>query len=423
MKTENKFYGTIGDTLCSCVLENGLRVFVIPKPEFRLSFAMLAVNYGGAMRRFSLDGKARSTPAGVAHYLEHKMFDMPDGSNVMARFSAMGASPNAFTSAGMTAYHFDTTRSFGDCLRLLLEYVSTPYFTPESVAAEQGIIGQEICMIEDSPSYAVYKQLLRCLYRHHPIRDTVAGSVGSIAEIDENVLYDCHRAFYRPSNMALCVEGNVNPEEIADTASEILPGGSLPPPVPDYGESEDLLPAELSASKKMDVSAPQFLIGCKGDGSLRGEEALRSALVASLAMTILMGRSSPFYTKLYEEGLLRGNFSCEADYAAGTATFMAGGESPDPPAVLERLRETAASVGRNGISADVFERCRRAEYGMRLRDAENFGEMCSELAEGCFAGFNPLDSFELLQRITADECADWIRGHFAGERLAISIVS
>lgn len=420
---KNKYYENIGESLWSDTLDNGLRVLVLPKPDFVRSFALLAVNYGGAMRRFTLDGESVDTPAGVAHYLEHKMFDMPNGSNVMGAFSALGASPNAFTSAGMTAYHFDTTQSFDECLRLLLKYVSTPYFTPESVEKERGIIGQEIGMIEDDPSYAVYKELLGCLYERHPIRDTVAGTVESIAQISDKTLYGCHRAFYRPSNMALCVEGNVDPDDVARIAAEILSEAQLPPPEPDYGGSESSAPARARTEKAMDVSAPQFLIGCKADIPSRGEDALRSRLTASLALRALMGRSSPFYTKLYAEGLLRNDFDYEIDCAADTATFMAGGESPDPDAVLERLNGEVRRVSDGGLDAEAFERCRRASLGARLRGLEDFGGVCAGLAEGCFAQFDPLRAFELLPEISAGECAEWIKTNLPAGRLALSVVN
>ena len=182
-------YPNLGETLYEEVLPNGLSVLVAVKPGFRKNAAFFATRYGGADRRFKVNGEWIDTPAGVAHFLEHKMFDMPDGRNVLSDFAALGASPNAFTGTGHTAYYFTGSENFMENLRLLLTYVSTPYYTEESVAKEQGIIGQEICMGEDSPGYAGYFQLLSALYDHHPIRENIAGSVESIAQITPETLY------------------------------------------------------------------------------------------------------------------------------------------------------------------------------------------------------------------------------------------
>ena len=302
MTMQRHDYPNIGETLYSAELPNGLRLRVVPKKGFATFYAAFAANYGGADRRFELDGEAIDTPAGVAHFLEHKMFDLPDGDSAMNLLSANGAEPNAFTSSDMTCYYFQCTKSFEENLRLLLHFVSTPYFTPETVQKEQGIIAQEILMGEDNPGMAIYYQLLRQLYARHPIRDRVAGTVESISGITDKTLYDCHRAFYAPSNMALCVEGDVDPERIYAIALEALPQERMPVPHADYGQAENLLPAECFASREMPVSAPQFLIGVKIAPAQRGSENLRQRLVAQLALRLLAGGSSPFYSRLYARG-------------------------------------------------------------------------------------------------------------------------
>ena len=211
-------YSRIAETMYEDRLENGLGVFVFSKPEFRKSYAFFATRYGGMDTRFQLDGQWLDTPMGIAHYLEHKMFDMPGGGNALQTLSATGASPNAFTSTAITGYHFECTEGFWENLRTLLSFVSVPYFTKESVEKEQGIIGQEIRMIEDRPGWQAYHRLLEALYEHHPVRNSVAGSVESIAQITAETLYHCHEAFYTPSNMVLCVAGNVDPEQVCAMA-------------------------------------------------------------------------------------------------------------------------------------------------------------------------------------------------------------
>lgn len=212
----------IGETMFHQVLDNGLNVFVFPKPEFQKKYAFFATNYGGMDLRFQLDGTWHDTPAGVAHYLEHKMFDTREG-NALQQLTANGASPNAFTSNAITGYYFESTEHFEENLRTLLSFVSVPYFTRESVEKERGIIGQEIGMIEDDPNWTVFVNLLGALYEHHPIRTSVAGTVESISHITEETLYACHKAFYDPANMVLCAAGDLDPQAVCRLAREVLP--------------------------------------------------------------------------------------------------------------------------------------------------------------------------------------------------------
>ena len=406
-KTE---YKNIGETLYACTLPNGLRVRVLPKPGFNSFYAVFATNYGGAHRAFTLDGQHIDTPAGVAHFLEHKMFDLPGGDNALNILTANGADPNAFTSSGMTAYYFECTENFEQNLRMLLHFVSTPYFTPETVQKEQGIIAQEIRMGEDNPGVVLYYDLLRMLYKSHPIRDRVAGTVESIAEITDKTLYDCHRAFYSGANMVLCIAGDVDPERMSAIAFEELPSAHTTAPtadLPDDGE----LPFEQYKRTEMPVSAPQFFIGAKLRSETDGEAALRQRLVAMLAMRLLCGCSSPFYARLYAEGLLNRDFDYEVDFTAGTATIIIGGESAEPERVRDELTAEVGRIVREGFAADAFERARRASLGARLRGLEDFDNVCLSIAEGVFDEGRVRE----LRARKARRGAAGARGHRAGK--------
>ena len=419
---ERKVYPRIGETLYRAALPNGLELRVLPKPGFRSAFAVLAVHYGGAHRRFVLDGQTADTPAGVAHYLEHKMFDLPAGDDTLARLTANGADPNAFTSADNTCYFFESTEHFEENLRLLLHFVSTPYFTEETVQKEQGIIAQEIQEDEDDPDSAVYYQLFRQLYDRHPIREKVIGTGESIRQITAQTLTDCYGAFYVPGNMCLCVAGDVDPAAIERIAREELPQAGCSVPAADFGPEEPPLPREPLHRETMDVSAPLFLIGAKLRPAPAGEAALRQRLTASLALRLLVGSSSDFFNRLYAQGLLDRDFGAELDFAAGTGTVLLGGESRDPEAVLRALKEELARVGREGLDADRFLRAKRASLGARLRGLEDFESVCLALAEGHFAGICPLDASELLQGIRKEECEAFLAQALAPERLALSII-
>ena len=415
-------YPEIGEKLYSTVLPNGLEIRVIPKKDFSTCYAAFMTNYGGAHRRFTIDGRTVDTPAGVAHYLEHKMFDLPNGDNALSILSANGADPNAFTSSGVTCYYFQCTEGFEENLRMLLHFVSTPYFTDETVAKERGIIAQEILMGEDNPGMVVYYNLLGLLYDHHPIRDRVAGTVESISHITAQTLYDCHRVFYAPSNMVLCVEGCVDPETVARIAEEELPKERAEVPTADFGEKESLLPRERLCRVQGEVSAPQFFIGAKLDCAERGEAALRQHLVAALCLRMLCGSSSPFYTRLYADGLLSVNFDYETDFPAGTGTVIIGGESREPEKILEELSREVERIAAEGFDAGSFERAKRASLGARLRGLEDFDNVCVSMAMGLLDGYCALDAFRLLESVTAEECRRFAAENLCREKLAMSII-
>ena len=416
-------YPGTGDVLYSGTAKNGLRVRVLPKKGFSGFYAVFATDHGGTYRKFTLDGVTHDTPAGVAHYLEHKMFDMPDGDNALMLLNANGADPNAFTGNDMTCYYFQCTERFEENLRLLLHFVSTPYFTEETVNKERGIIDQEIQEGEDDPDSRVFYNLMKQLYVSHPCRERVIGSRESIRDITAETLHACYRAFYAPGNMCLCVAGDVEPERISAIAREELGEEKRPVPAPDFGEPEaSLLPAETLHREVMAVSAPQFLIGAKFRAENGGEAQMRQRLVSQLALRLLVGASSPFYTRLYAEGTLNRDFDYSADFFSGTGTIFIGGESEEPEKVFEELKREAARAAAEGFSAERFERAKRASLGARLRGLEDFGGVCVSLATGVFEGYCSLDSIALLGSVTKAECEAFVREVLAPERLAISII-
>jgi len=337
--------------------------------------------------------------------------------------NAAGASPNAFTSEAMTAYHFECTENFDENLRTLLSFVSVPYFTQASVDKERGIIAQEIRMYEDSPDFLVYENLMRCLFRHSPLKDTVAGTVESIRDITTDILYSCHKVFYHPSNMALCVVGDVDPEAVERAAAELLTPEPAEKPGRDYGPEEELLPVERICEKRMDVSAPIFILGAKMGKMTTGPEALRERITAGLALSCLCGESSPFYIRHYSEGLLNGTFGSDVDFAAGQGMVAFDGETPEEPRrVRDALFEEIARIGREGFDEALFERQKKAALGGRIRALNNFRGLAVSMVEGCFAGFRPLDAFALMPEITAADAAAWVRDKLVPERFALSII-
>ena len=419
---EKQDFTRLGERMYTTVLHNGLPVYVFPKPDFQKKYAFFATNYGGMDMRFCLDGTWHDTPAGVAHHLEHKMFDTKEG-NALQQLAQNGASPNAFTSNGITGYYFETTQKFEENLSILLSFVSIPYFTEESVAKEQGIIGQEIGMIEDNPDWRVFNNLMKGLYQYHPIRESVAGSKESIAQITAQTLYECHQAFYCPANMVLCVAGDVEPEQIVEIAERVLPKEAGVVAQKDYGLAEGNTVAQREYTEKMEVSAPMFQIGFKGDAPKHGEEGMRQELMRDLACEVLLGNSTPLYARLYEQGLINDSFGGNFDILPGAAYLYVGGESGDPRAVHSAITREAERLGREGIDEDFYQRIRRAAYGQMVRSLNSFENIAIAQAEGVFHGYDYYAFPEVFASIDKADIEEFLRRCVTDERTAISLVT
>ena len=412
------FYERIGESAWRETLPNGLQVCVIPKPDHAKSYAFFATRYGGMDVRFQLNGQWLDTPAGIAHYLEHKMFDTEEG-NALQELAKNGAEPNAFTSNAMTGYYFDSTEHFEDNLKILLSFVSIPYFTDESVAKEQGIIGQEIRMIEDNPDWQIYTRMMQALYQRNTGRISVAGSIESIREITAKTLYDCHKAFYTPSNMTLTVVGNVDPIHVTDLARSILPreGGAVIPR--DYG-TEPQPVAQRETRMGMEVSTPQFLTAYKCDPVSDGEEYLRRQIVGELACDILLGESSPLYLRLYDQGLINGSFGGSFEMMPGIAYLYAGGDSRDARRVSEEIQKEALRLTKEGIDPDFYQRTRRAAFGETLRGLNSFENIAVTLTEGYFHGFDAYRFPQVFDTITMDDVSAFLQENLTEDRAVLS---
>jgi len=418
---EKKVYEALQETVYRETLPNGLEIAVLPRPGFSKKLAYFVTDFGAIHREFTLNGEKISTPAGVAHFLEHKLFDMP-GRDVSAEFAAMGASPNAFTSYDMTAYYFSCTENFGDCLRLLLEFVSTPYFTEESVAKEQGIIGQEIGMYEDNPDSRSFELLVGAMYSTHPIREAILGTKESIARITPQILTACHQAFYRPGNMMLCVIGEVDPEEVCRIAAEQLPKEDKASVTRQDTWQEEMTCPEKLVTKKMEVAQPMFQLGFKKEPAPLGEEAAMEELVGELAAEALFGESSRLYLKLYEEGVIDSSFSGGFESLKGMAMLLASGDSDYPEKLREAILKEAGRLVREGISEADFLRMKRSAIGRRVRELDSFNSTIFRVCAYHFTGFDYMRFPELYQRVSIADILQFLETVVKPERCAMSIV-
>ena len=418
---KQKFYERIGESVYREKLPNGLEICVVPKPGYAKKYAFFATRYGGMDTRFCLDGKWLDTPAGIAHYLEHKMFDTKEG-NALQELAKNGAEPNAFTSNAMTGYYFDSTEHFEENLEILLSFVSIPYFTDESVAKEQGIIGQEIRMIEDNPDWQIYTRMMRALYHNSTARTSIAGTVESISHITAQTLYDCHKAFYTPSNMILTVVGDVDPVHVVDLARRILPREGGPEIPRDYGEEPETV-AEAETSMAMEVSSPQFLTGFKCRPVPNGEEFLRTVVIGDMACDILLGDSSPLYLRLYDQGLINSSFGGAFEMLPGTAYLYAGGDSKDARKVAEEIQKEADRLAREGIDEAFYQQVRRASFGSNLRGLNSFENIAVSLTEGYFHGYDPFRFPQVFDSITRDDVAAFLRDNLREDRRVLSEIT
>lgn len=414
-------YPNLGERVYEASLSNGLLIRVVPKPGFAKTYAFLATDYGSIDTAFTIDGIRHTTPQGVAHYLEHKMFDMPDG-NAMQMFSQYAGNPNAFTSYDITAYYVECTEHVRENLALLLRLVTTPYFTQESVEKERGIIAQEIRMYEDSAGSRVYEALFEAAYAAHPVRNAIAGTVESIQEITAQTLYDCHRAFYTPSNMMLCVVGDVDPQDVLALAEETLPTGRAAAILRDYGAGEAMSPVKPYVEQEMAVSMPTFALGFKAEPAAFGPDAMVQELTGDLAAEILMGESSPLYTRLYEKGLIDADFSAGYEGLKGVSMLTAGGDSTQPQAVYEAILEEAARIRRDGVDPALFERLKKSALGRRIRDLDGFESICYRMCAYHFEGVDYFDFPEIFRAVNQEQVAEFLSRTVQEARAALSVI-
>lgn len=402
--------------------KSGLDIYVIPK-KMSTAYALFATRYGGRDNCFRLEGEVKYTrvPDGIAHFLEHKLFESADGTDTFERFARLGANANAFTSTDMTAYEFSCTQNVYESLSVLLDFVTHPHFTDENVAKEQGIIAQEIRGCEDNPGRCCYYDLLRLLYKKDNVRIEICGTVDSIAEITPAYLYRCYETFYQLSNMALVVCGDADFEEVVAIADRQLPCTSEKK-IERYIEAE---PKEIAGKRKkreMTVARPQFAIGFKDTPPEDPALGLRRAVVMSFLSELLFGTSGDFYNDLYRKGLLNAKFSSGYETFRSAALFLLTGESDDPEEVYSQVMSYLARVKENPPLREDFERLRRVKYAEFVQVFDATDEIANEFLYHLFADIDLFDVGEIFASITYDEIVTTLNGFFSESCAAMATV-
>ena len=415
-------YPKLGETMYKYICANGLTVKVIPRPGFTRKMAYFVTDFGSIHTDFELDGKIYHAPAGIAHFLEHKMFELP-GRDVSAEFAALGANVNAFTSYDMTAYYFSCSENFMESLALLLEFVSTPYFPEESVQREMGIIDQEIGMNEDTPDTRVFEELMQILYREHPIRVPILGSRESLRQITPELLSACHRAFYTPANMLLCVVGDVDAGEVTALADRILGTDKKPVGKKLRPWNEEMRGEKPDCQSTMEVAMPTFQMAFKAEPAPRGEPSIRAEIIGDLAAEMLMGESSSLYLQMYEDGLIDSSFGGGFESVDGCAMLNCGGDSYDAPAIRGAILEQAAKLADEGVSQEDFLRMKRSAMGRRIRDLDSFDSTCFRVCAYHFLGFEYFEFPAAYAEIRQEDVLEFLQRVVTRERCALSVIN
>lgn len=408
----------VGDRYYEVKHPSGLRIFVYPKEQNNSTYAVFGTRYGSVDTTFkrSDEAEACTVPAGIAHYLEHKLFESEDG-DAFARYAKTGANANAYTSFDVTCYLFSCTENVYESLEILLDFVQSPYFTEQTVQKEQGIIGQEIKMYDDSPDWRVMTAIFGCLYQNHPIRHDIAGTVESIASITPDMLYDSCRAFYNPGNMVLAVAGNVTMEQVL-AACERAKLPARPGSVRRIEADEPAAIARPEARFSMQVAKPCLGVGFK-EAPARG---VKFEVICDMLTEVICGGMTPLYRTLYDQNLVNPGFDGEFLALDGLCCFMFTGETDQPEKVRDMLLAEIERLRTEGVDEELFTLCKNQLYGEMVQDLESTESAASLLAGSFLRGCRPGEELEALASVTKQDLDDALQTMLRPERSATVVV-
>ena len=405
--------------------KSGLEVFVFPK-KMTTSYAIFATRYGAVDNKFkhANDTEYTVVPDGIAHFLEHKMFECEDGVDAFEKYAKTGGNANAFTSNNLTAYIFSSTENFEGNLEVLLDFVTHPYFTEETVQKEQGIIGQEIKMYEDHPGVRMHRELMKALYKKNKMRIDVAGTVESIAEITAETLYKCYNIFYNLRNMTLCVCGDVTPESVEAICDKILTEAEPFTIVRDTEDEDE--PREVYIKRtvcKLDVAKPLFTIGIK-DTSIPADpkERAKKAYATEILDEILFSQSSEFYNTLYNQNLIAQDLSNGCEIGKNYSFNVISSESSDPDKVYSMFVDYIERVKNEGLDKEAFELSKRTVYASNIKSFDSVEDIGNNFIFNYFEGIDILDTPEIINSITYEYVTELLNESFKEEYYALSII-
>ena len=402
------YFKQLEETLYHEQLANGLKVYILPKKGFSKTFVTFTTKYGSIDSKFIPLGKdeAVTVPDGIAHFLEHKMFEKEDG-DVFQKFSEKGASANAFTSFTRTAYLFSSTNHVLENTKTLLDFVQQPYFTEQTVEKEKGIIAQEITMYDDQPDWRLYFGTIENMYKEHPVKIDIAGTVESINKITAEHLYECYNTFYHPSNMVLFVVGAVNPQEMMAFIKEDQASKTFEEPQ----EIKRFFPTEQQAVHiservlQMDVQKPKVIFGVKSpNATISGNEMLQFELAMQVAIELVFGRTSAFYQDVYETGLIDESYSADFSMEQGYGFTMIGSDSSNPEKLVESIKGAILNHSKEwSFTEEDLKRVTRKKIGFFLRALNSIEYIANQFTRYSFNEMNLFDVVPALEKLSMDQ--------------------
>ena len=404
-------------------LENGLTVMIIPKTGIQKKYVIWGTNYGSNDNKFIVPGEVNETevPNGVAHFLEHKLFEQENGTNSLDTLTALGVNANAYTTNDHTAYLFECTDNFYEALDELMDYVQHPYFTDENVEKEKGIIGQEIMMYDDYPDWQVYLNAMKAMYHENPIKIDITGTIETISHIDKDILYKCYKTFYNPSNMVLVVAGDFKPEEILQEIKNRLVENENQGEIKRIYTEEDESIVQEKIEKNFEVSRPLFTIGIK-DNPNKQEEIVKKHIAIEILMNLILGRSSDLYRKLYNEGILSGQPSLDYEFGQTYAHVLITGQSTDPEKVYNEFKIKVKQLKEQGVNEQNFERIKKLIYGGYVKEYNDIQDISRMFLADYFKGINSFDYLEEIEGINIKYLSQILTDIFKEEKMILSVV-
>ncbi len=413
--------------VCTEKLDNGLTVHLIPKPGFKQVFSTFTTKYGSINRQFRVnsDSDITTVPDGIAHFLEHKMFEEEDG-DVFTDFAVHGASANAFTSFDQTTYLFSCTDDVEQNTKTLLDFVQRPYFTTENVEKEKGIIGQEIRMYDDNPDWRGFFGLLRAMYENHPVRIDIAGTIDSIAKITKDMLYQCYKTFYHPSNMIYVAVGGFDPVRLLEVIKQnqaVKSFEKAPEIVLQYPE-EPGTAHEPKTIIQLGVAQPRCLIGWKdATWGKASTDLLRQELLTGLILDTLFGRSSTLYDELIESQLIDQQFSWEYEISPAFGYSMVGGNTTDYDKLVAHIEQELSQVMQSGINLDDFERSRKKAIGRFMSGLDQTSYIGRSFTSYALKDADFFKTVDILESLKIEDANERLRQHFVPSQQSASIVT
>lgn len=401
--------------------DSGLKMIVYPKENYASSYVIFGTRYGSIDTAFRLNDDSEFTcvPEGIAHFLEHKLFESEE-IDAFDRYSKTGANANAYTSFDRTCYLFSCTGKLKENLEILLDFVTHPYFTEQTVQKEQGIIGQEIKMTQDDPNWALLFSVLQAMYKYHPVQIEIAGTVESISHITADLLYKCYNTFYNLENMVFCAVGNVDVDTVLEVADRILVRKDKVRIERKFFEEPDGV-NKAYVESEMAVTAPLFALGFK-ENIRTPERTTRELILSQCIIELLSGKTSKLYNELLGDGLINSNFSSEYLFGYGYSSLIFSGESEKYDEVAKRIKDEIDRLSREGIAADDFERVRRMQYGRLIMSFNDIDDIANGVVASYFAGESIFEDAEVLSSITLDEINDRLRSSVHTDCCSLSVI-